>query len=277
MTQQDHEAGGDRVTEPLIYPRDFLSKTRVRLPQYSDFIDEAEIAASVAEAMAGRWRDELIVPVLPLAGKPLSLRIRCAVFSVLVSQRGTSLPEGLARELEADAFFPAAAVARSLMELLGLTALARQRIPEARVEPLDVERLHKETFRFLFGSRQFQHLGAPTNFLIPDLLEAAQEQLGSHFGGDYGMLAEIAHPNSVVLWAMQPGESAPRFEIQGINDANAELLLKVCGQGLRAILHNCTWPVDWSTENDVALPFVEAKGDVELGGEDVRTDRQLAL
>jgi hypothetical protein len=27
--------------------------------------------------------------------------------------------------------------------------------------------------------------------------------------------------------------------------------------GAEALLHNCDWLVDWSTEHDVELPFVE--------------------
>lgn len=98
-----------------------LPQARERFPTYKTFMDEADRSVAVAQRKIIDWRNEFIDPVLPIEGKPLSLQIRCAIFAALVTQRAVSLAEGLAREIEALALFPAGAVGRAQVELVGLT------------------------------------------------------------------------------------------------------------------------------------------------------------
>lgn len=248
--------------DDLIYSRELLRRCRHTYPQFVHFIDVAEMSAPAMEALAGKWRGESIVPALPLQRRPLSLHVRCAIFAVLATFRGVELTEGLARELEADALFPAATIARAELELVGLTARARQLLPQAAAEPLDPMRLHRATFRLLFGSRQLAGPGLARNFPTSELINAGKQQLGDHFGEDYGLLSEIAHPNSLVLWFADPAAGdLVSFERRGISEANMEILLKVCGQGIRLIGHNCQWLIEWSAANDVELPFIPADPD----------------
>jgi hypothetical protein len=53
-----------------------------------------------------------------------------------------SLAEGPAREIESAALFPAGAVARAPLELVGLTSRARKTIPAAAAKPADAQPLH---------------------------------------------------------------------------------------------------------------------------------------
>lgn len=182
------------VAEDLVYPRRLFHRCRRDHPELNHFMDEAEMSTGAMDALADMWRRNTIDDKLPLAGRPLSLHVRCAMFATLATLRSVDLTEGLARELESDALFPAASIARSSLELVGLTASARQRIPEAAAEPTDVRHLHVVTFRYLLGSRQLSNVGLPTHFSIPDLVGAAKEQLGDHFGEDYGLLSDVSHP-----------------------------------------------------------------------------------
>src|SRR5690349_13988530 len=112
--------------DDLIYPRQLLSSSRVRFPKFVDLIDEAEMNVPAMESLADHWHDETRTEI-PFDGTPPSAAALCRLFSVVAVYRGVELAEGLARELEADALYPAGSIARSLLELVGLTSLARRR------------------------------------------------------------------------------------------------------------------------------------------------------
>ena len=86
----------------------------------------------------------------------------------------------------------------------------------------------------------------PRHFRISELIEAAKDQLGEHLGDDYALLSEMTHPNSLVVMSTNAETMEIAASGSGISHANAELLLKICAQGIRAIGHNAQWLLDWS-------------------------------
>jgi hypothetical protein len=124
----------------FIHLHNLLPHSRDRFPSYRTFIDEADRSVTIAQRKITDWGTEIIDPELPIERKPLSLRIRCAIFGVLVTQRAVSLAEGLAREIEAAALFPAGAVARAQVELVRADQPRSQTIPAAAAKLPDANR-----------------------------------------------------------------------------------------------------------------------------------------
>ncbi len=71
----------------FIYLRNLLPRSRDRFPSNSAFIDDADTSVAVAQRKITVWQTEIIDPVLPIERNVLSLRIRCAMLGVLVTQR----------------------------------------------------------------------------------------------------------------------------------------------------------------------------------------------
>lgn len=238
----------DRLTDDsLVWLRESLGPTQARYAGSSietipELIDESQRAAAALEALARRWRQDRLETEVFTEGSPPPLRVRCSTIAVMAGLRGTELADGLARELDADALFPAAAVARSLLELVGLSCFWREHIPRLRSE--DTDGLDVLTLRILVGSRTLAEHGLMSNFTISETMAAARAQMGEHVGLDYAHLCDLAHPN-LLARNIFDRDGARTFGRSGIDDAEGELLLKICGQGTRRIAHNALWLLDW--------------------------------
>jgi hypothetical protein len=227
--------------EPL-FPR---TRERFADAALRDLIDEAERAVPSMRAASKYRLEKGVNPLLPIQPAGQTLVLRCAVFAVAITERGVQLSEGIAREVEADALFPAAAIARSQLELIGLSSLVRQRVEELAS---DVDALAEFTLRMLFASRS---LPGAAHFAISDLVNAAKRQLGEHFGDDYGLLSELAHPNAMIIWAAH--HIADSVSPPTIDEDRAMLLVKVAGQGLTALGNNAGLTLSWARAHDVFL------------------------
>jgi hypothetical protein len=264
-------SSADRLTDDsLVWLREFLGPTQARyagspIDTIPELIDESQRAAAALEALARRWRQDRLETEVFAHGTPPPLRVRCSTIAVMAGLRGTELADGLARELDADALFPAAAIARSLLELVGLSCFWREHVPRLRRE--DTDGLDVLTLRILLGSRTLADQGLMSNFGIPELMASAKDQMGGHVGLDYGHLCDLAHPNLLARNAIDR-DGTLSFRRSGIDDAEAELLLKICGQGTRRIAHNAVWLLDWvdvpGTDMDFATsPLGKRDGRIE--------------
>jgi hypothetical protein len=106
------------------------------------------------------------------------------------------------------------------------------------------------TARLLFSGRSLPNQAR--HFATPDLIAAAKGELGDHFGHDYALLSDLAHPNALLVWGSDRLERAGS-EARSVTEAQAELLAKVAGQGLRAVGHNALNLLDWALEHDTFL------------------------
>lgn len=228
----------------VIYPRRFLPRLRALHPGFIDLIVEAEMSVAAVEALASTWRSTYLNPLLPLTARKFSAGELCSMFSVLAAQRSVALADGLARELEGNALFPAAAIARAHLEVVGLTSLAKEEVTS--VLPNEVGDVLLELLLGPALMKKSEKRHRSPEQLRAGVMRAAKRQLGQHFGGDYGFLSEIVHPHGLVLFGADHDLGTLTFEPGGISSGAAELLIKVCGQGTRWVGHNCQWLLDWS-------------------------------
>src|SRR4051794_28141449 len=150
-------------------------------------MNKAEWQLGGAEAMLDRsFHGRLPKPFRGhVEGRLLSGRIK--LLAVLMAERGFSLAEGLAAEIEADRLFPSATIARSLMELVGLAVIVRNRM--ARLTSIDAaerDALHTDTGQYLLASRSLPAVQSVQS--VKTLINAAKERYGEAFGEDYGFL-----------------------------------------------------------------------------------------
>jgi len=239
---------GDRI----LYPRSLFVRCRAAYPASSEHMDEAEMTLSGLEASAEGWRVGIIDPLLPITSRPTLLSDRCAILCTLIAYRTVELGEGLAREVEANALFPAGAVARSLLEMMGLSALARQRFQTFEAVG-DHSGLDDESIRLLLASRYFGDARAPRHFTTGELIDAGANQLGPELRSEYGFLSDLAHPNSLLMWAANHEDRMLGFDRPGIAPTMAGTLLNICGPGASVVARNCLTLVEWSQEHDVAF------------------------
>lgn len=237
-------------SEDTIYPRVLFRRCRAAYPEHSAYMDQAELDIVGVEATAQDWRRQYLDPIGPQLGRPSSLHTRCAMFSVVVAFRSVDLTEGLSRELEADAIFSCGSLARSQLELLGLSALAAQKLPEMFSDAVELDDF---TMRLLFASRRFSDLGFPKHFTTNELIKAGAERAGAILHDDYSLVTEVAHPNNLLGWLFDADSDAIRFERRPIDSAFAELLLKICAHGLRMIARNTILLIDWAEENNLSF------------------------
>lgn len=227
--------------------RELLGVSRSRYPALREAIDEAENVVPAGQVLADAWIRDHIRPGLPIRPTGQRLVMRVALFATLATQRGVQLSESLVRELAANSLFGCSAIARAQLELVGLTALAREELESLTG---DAATLEQATARLLFAARSL-----PTgerNYVISDLIDAAKRQLGEHFGADYGYLSDLSHPNAIAVFGSHLIID-PNLGALQVSEERAELLVKVAGQGLHAILHNTLRLVEWAMAHDTLL------------------------
>jgi hypothetical protein len=238
--------------DPTIHAEALFEITRRRYPLLEELVNEAEMVVPALRALARQWWRQHVEPLLPVQPTGQTLLLRVGLFAVLATERAVQLAEAIAREVEADSLFGSAAVARSQLETIGLTIYAYEELQRIVSDPGALEPL---TARLLLSSRSL-----PTqdrHFATRDLIAAAKNQLGDHFGNDYGLLSDLVHPNALLVWGSERLERASS-EARSVTEAEAELLVKVAGQGLRAVGHNALNLLDWALEHDTFLvPRVE--------------------
>jgi hypothetical protein len=240
------------MDEPLTYPREFLERTQLQfLDQIStDLFDEARFAVPVAETLAGTWREAWLVGRTALEVRG-SLLGRCALFGTLACLRVVELADGLVREIDANALYPASAVGRSVLELVGLTAYAREQLPLLR--DADPKELGALCDRLVVGSRAFADVVGHRHFATGPLIEAAKRQVGESFGDWYLHCSDLTHPN-ILARAIFEADGTLSYGNFGIDVAEAELLVMIAGTGAHAVVHNCQWLIDWAGEWDLRFP-----------------------
>jgi hypothetical protein len=184
---------------------------------------------------------------------------RVGLICLLVAERALSLGEGLAAEIEADRLFPAASVARSLMELVGRLVHLRAQLTVPRsADPPNLAALRQETVSFLLASRSLDLASVPALVRVntPSMINAAKARFGEAFGQDYGFLSDIAHPNASAVFGLSGEEEASILTVirrPPITEYQAEVLVKVLAIGLQSINHDVLNLMEWASSNDLSL------------------------
>jgi len=234
-----------------VFPKIVFSRLRAEHPALSEAIDTCERNLGMAEAFPEHWRAEFLTPT----PARYNLKERCAVMATAWLDRASILGDGLAHELEASRLFSAAAIARSMLELVGLCVVGPPELVDlVEGSPTDVEPIHLLTIKLLLATRSIDRPSQPAVYRIDRLINAAKERFGDHFGEDYGFLSDLSHPNASGIWGARSADDDLFFERPSVNEGQAELMLKVLHAGLHSVARDCLTLIEWSVDHDVELP-----------------------
>ncbi len=247
----------DEPAEVAVSPRISFARARAAYPTLKEELDKAEWELGVAEAMLEYRFHELLPSPFRAAVEGRQLSGRVVLMVVLAAERGMSLGEGLAAELEGGRLFPAASIARSMMELAGLLVVVRGRLSEIwETDPTNAHALHEETMRFLLASRSMPVGTSSSVVRTADMINAARERYGDAFGEDYGFLSDLVHPNASGAFGLEWLDDAATVAVlrrPPIGEAQAEVLVKILAVGLHSVNHDALWLAEWAQDKDLAL------------------------
>jgi hypothetical protein len=242
------------VSEPTVLPKVVFERARTAYPSVRGKLDDAEWQLGGADAML----DYYFRPALP---EPFRAGVECLTFSgrvtfiyVLAFERATQLAEGLASEIENGRLFPAATIARALMEMVGLVASATDKLRHLRAaDPLDVRALSRETALLLLSNGNLVPEHYPTRKI--GKLIAAAERRSPGFKETYGYLCDLTHPNALAALGAEftEGSNLSIVRRPPITPENADLLVTAIVLGLHSISKEAATTIDWSRENEADL------------------------